>query len=131
MISYKTTTTTTTTTFNVGLYSGIYRATFFKLRIITETTNFYILVSVLTIFTITQGHSCMGNRNIGVHFLGNFAADQDEIQNDATTCALPHCEIYFVQVTLNGENSADVVLYDQHCPCRDTCEPIVSNLVLH
>ena len=50
-------------------------------------------------------------KNIGVHFLRNFAVDLEELQYVATTFSfLSSCYIYFVQVIFKRDNSADVIL---------------------
>ena len=51
----------------IGLYSDIYRPISFKLVMIIETSNLYILISWMTL-TFLQGHSCIRNKNFGVHF---------------------------------------------------------------
>ena len=44
---------------NIRLYSHIYRAISFKLDIMVETTELYILISVWITLTGIQGHSCI------------------------------------------------------------------------
>ena len=45
--------------FNVGLYSDIYRSVSFRLGMVIETTKVYVLISVWMIFTFIQGNSCI------------------------------------------------------------------------
>ena len=65
------------TTFNIDLYSDIYRLISFKLGMVIETTKFYILKSVWMTLTLIQGHSCMRNQNCDGHFLANLGMDLD------------------------------------------------------
>ena len=60
--------------YDFGLYSDMYKLIFFKLGMIIETTQFYILISVVR-----------ENKNSFVNFHSNFAVDLDEIQYAATT----------------------------------------------
>ena len=50
------------------------------------TTELYILISVKITFIFIQGHCYMRNQNVGVRFLGNFAANLDQNTYVATTC---------------------------------------------
>ena len=46
---------------NVRLFSDIYRLISFKLCMMIETTEQYILISVLVALTFIQGHRCLRN----------------------------------------------------------------------
>ena len=61
-----------------------------------KTTQLYILVSVWMALTFIQGHSCMRNKNFGVHFLANLNIDLDKIQYVATTCWFVEADAKFL-----------------------------------
>ena len=51
--------------FNIGVYSHIYRQISFKL---SNTTKFYIFISVWMTLPFIQGHSCIRNQKLGCMF---------------------------------------------------------------
>ena len=69
-----------------GLYSDIYSLISFKLGVMIETTELYILISVWMTLTFIQGCTSIRNQNFDVHFLVNLGIDFDEIQSVTTTC---------------------------------------------
>ena len=55
-------------TFNIGLFSDIYRPISIKLSIILETTRHYVLISVWMTLTFIQGHIFMSNQKLWCPF---------------------------------------------------------------
>ena len=55
---------------NFGLHSDIHKLIFFKLGMLIETTELYILIPVWMNLIFIQGHICM--KHFCVHFLANF-----------------------------------------------------------
>ena len=58
--------------FNISLYSDIYECVPFKLGLMIETSELYILTSVWMTLTSIQGHSCMRNQRLWCPFSCKF-----------------------------------------------------------
>ena len=99
-------------TFNVFLYSDIYRLTSFKLGIVIGTTILYVLISVWMTFTFIQGDSCMRNQKLKCPFSQKFQSIWMEFIFLATTCWFveAHAKFIFVQIIFKGDNCADLIL---------------------
>ena len=74
------------------LYSDIYRPISFKLGFTIKTMKFYILVTL----TFIQGHSCIRNQNLSIHFLANLCINLHRIQCVATTCLFVEAHAKFI-----------------------------------
>ena len=58
--------------FNVGFYWGIYGPCSFKLGMMAETNQRYILMPVYVTWTFIQGHNCMRNQKVLCSFWHKF-----------------------------------------------------------
>ena len=67
-------------TFNVGLYSDICRPVSFKLGLMTETTQLYILFKSVWMTWTFKVTAVWEIKIFGVHFVTNLIIDLDEIK---------------------------------------------------
>ena len=82
--------------FDVGMYSNIYRLISFKLGMMIENSKIYSLISVRLTFTFILGHSTIRNQKMLCRFSQKFAVGLDEIQYSAKTCWFVEADAKFI-----------------------------------
>ena len=81
---------------HVGLYLDIYWLISFKLGVIIQIAELFILVPVLVTLTFIQGHGCIRGENFT-----QFLIDFDEIQYAAKICWCVESQAKFICIVIN------------------------------
>ena len=104
----------------------------FKLRMMIKTTKLNILISVWMTLTFIQGHNCVRNKKLWCPCPHKFLYQSgwNSVCCHNLLVCWSSCSSYFAQVIFQGDNSADVILWNMclTLSCAKACEPICFKL---
>ena len=93
--------------FNVGLHSDIYRLISFKLSMMIEMTECYILMAVWVTLTFIHGHIGMRNQKLVISFFFFFFFQFSLLFQ---LFCLGSFIIYFAHLIFKGKDSSNMIL---------------------